>query len=274
MTGETPYRVVLLSKASVGDTKREVLCRLAATDGVEIAGIVVEDIIHGSLSSYVWTFLNKIIRRRGRGYPVRAYKAGTDLLGALVATLDAGSSNENDDRKPDNAPLSNVPTVEVSDMLSEHAGRQIKALDPDLGLVWGTRILPPRIFNVPTDGSIGVHTGKIPKCRGGPAGFWELYHGEREAGVTVQELIEELDAGRIVRRETVLIARDDDPADVRARQNEITTDLVVESVRGLANGTLKLQEWDSEKRPINAPPTIPQLARFWIRQRGRRSVKI
>jgi len=271
-TEETPYRVVLLSKAGVGSTKRETLRRLRATDGIEVAGIVVEDMIHGSPSRYARSLLRKLVRRRGRSYPVRAYNAGTDILDSLAGALGSAGGDAGDHGEPDRPSLSDVPTVEVSDMLSDTARGQIRALDPDLGLVWGTRVLPPRVFELPTDGSVGVHAGKIPEYRGGPAGFWELYYGEREAGVTVQKLAEELDAGSIVRQETVPIEHDDDPADVRARQAAITADLVVEAVRGLAAGSLEPREWDGEKRPVNTPPTVPQLVRFRIRRRGRRSV--
>jgi len=276
MSDEEPYRVVLLSKAGVGRQKREVLRGLAASDDIEVAGIVVEDMIHGSSSEYVRTLLHEIARRRGRGYPVRVYNAARDVFGTLLGSLPTPEGTDGDPRSedgPDRTSLTDVSLIEVSDMLNEHARERIEALNPDLGIVWGTRILPPRIFDVPTDGSIGVHAGKIPEYRGGPAGFWELYHGEREAGVTVQDLNEELDARQIVRQETVPIGRGDSPADVRARQDGITADLVVEAVRGLKDGTLEPRDWDGEKRPVNTPPTIPQLVRFRIRQRGRRSVE-
>lgn len=259
------YRVILLSKAGVGGAKRETLARLADTDGITVAGVVVEDMIHGSLPEYVADLLRKVIRRRGRGYPVRVFNAVRDVAGTVRRRLSPAESDDGDTNQSDDSALADVPVIEVSDMLSDDTASEIRAMDPDLAIVWGTRILPRRIFDIPTDGSVGVHAGKIPEYRGGPAGFWELYYGEDEAGVTVQKLNEELDAGRILKQETVSIGPGDTPADVRAKQHEITADLVIESVRGLADGSLEPRGWDGAKGRVNTPPTIPQLVRFWLR---------
>lgn len=265
---EDEYGVVLLSKAGVGGGKRETLARLADTDGITVAGVVVEDMIHGSLPEYVTDLLRKVIRRRGSGYPVRGFNAARDIAKTVRSRLSPTESDGDGDTDPDDDPLADVPVREVSDMLSDRAASEIRAMDPDLAIVWGTRILPRRIFDIPTDGSIGVHAGKIPEYRGGPAGFWELYYGEDEAGVTVQKLNEELDAGQIVKQETVAIDPGDTLADVRAKQHGITADLVVDSVRGLADGSLEPRDWDGEKRPVNTPPSLGQLLAF--RLRGRR----
>jgi folate-dependent phosphoribosylglycinamide formyltransferase PurN len=259
------YRVVLLSKAGVGGGKRETLARLADTDGITVAGVVVEDMIHGSLPEYVTDLLRKVIRRRGRGYPVRGFNAARDIAKTVRSRLSPTESDGDGDTDPDDDPLADVPVREVSDMLSDRAASEIRAMDPNLAIVWGTRILPRRVFDIPTDGSIGVHAGKIPEYRGGPAGFWELYYGENEAGVTVQKLNEELDAGQIIKQETVPIDSGDTAADVRAKQQEITADLVIEAVRGLADGSLEPRGWDGTKGRVNTPPTIPQLVRFWLR---------
>jgi hypothetical protein len=263
------YRVVLLTKAGVGDVKRDVLKRLTEVDGVAVGGIIVEDVIHGSTTEYVGGTLRKLLRYRGRGYPVRTFSAAKDVFQTARARLSL-TGGVDDGESTGSDPLADIPIIEVSDMTSDHAEGQIRALNPDLGVVWGTRILPQRIFDIPTDGSIGIHAGRIPNYRGGPAGFWELYYGESEAGVTVQKLNEALDAGKIVTQETVPIQAGDSPADVRERQQAITTDLVVDAVVGLAKGSLEPRDWDGEKRSVNTPPTILELVRFRLRQWGRR----
>lgn len=54
-------------------------------------------------------------------------------------------------------------------------------------------------------GVLSFHHGDMRRFRGAPAGFWELYHGEREMGVTVQRLVERLDAGGIVAEQRIPI---------------------------------------------------------------------
>jgi folate-dependent phosphoribosylglycinamide formyltransferase PurN len=264
------YRVVLLTKAGIGGAKRNVLKRLIETDVLTVVGIVVEDMIHGPLTAYVGDTLRRLLRYRGRGYPVRTFYAARDVFRTIQSRLSTTDAETVDDEATETDPLADVPIIEVSDMTSNHAAGQIRALNPDLGIVWGTRILPQQIFDIPTNGSVGIHAGKIPEYRGGPAGFWELYYGESEAGVTVQKLNEALDAGQIVAQRTVPIEAGDSPADIRERQHAITENLVVDAVVGLAEDSLKPRDWGGEKRPVNTPPTVLELLRFRLRQWSRR----
>lgn len=264
---DSDYKVVLLTKAGVSHKKWKALERLNDTKGITVVGIIVEDLIHGSLPTFSANLLRKIIRHRGRGYPYRAFNAGRDIVRNVLSHISITRNDVDDSSSsPSECDLSSIPIIKVSDMLSDYAESQIKRFEPDLAIVWGTRILPRRIFEIPTDGSIGIHAGKIPEYRGGPAGFWEIYNGETRAGVTVQKLNEQLDAGKIVKQATVPIKPDDSPADVRDRQTEITVDLVVEAVRGISDGSLEPRNWDGSKGKVNTPPTIAELVRYWLRR--------
>lgn len=258
------YQVILLTKAGIGPAKRTVLSKLAATDGINVLAVIKEDLIHGSITQYVGSLLRNFAIRRGRGYPFRAFNFARDVSRTLCSRF---AIKCDEGKNGDGKPMPDVPVKEVPDMLSKRTENLIRNLDPDLAIVWGTRILPQRVFNIPTDGSIGVHAGKIPEYRGGPAGFWELYNDESEAGVTVQQLSEELDAGEILRQEMVPIKPHDMPGDIRARQHEITADLVFEAVHGLSDGSIEPKEWDETKGNVNTPPTLLQLAKFWLRRK-------
>ena len=75
------------------------------------------------------------------------------------------------------------------------------ALQADLGVLAGTSILKPAVFGIPRLGSINLHSGKLPEYRGAPVGFWELYNGEREVGISIHRVAAKLDAGPILRQE-------------------------------------------------------------------------
>jgi hypothetical protein len=259
------YRVVLLTKSGLSEQQRRTISRLQETADIAVVGIAIEDMIHGGLVDFTRNLVQSIIRARGQGYAVRSYHVARDLIKTLRSRLEIGGGR--DDGTGSEDVVADIPVKYFSDMVSGECARYIRELDPDLGIVWGTRILPESIFGVPTDGSIGLHSGKIPEYRGGPAGFWEIYNGEDMAGVTVQQLNEDLDAGQIILQREVPIEPQDSPADVREKQNELTVDMVVKSVVGIQNGALEPSEWDGEKRPVNTPPTISQLLRYWWRRR-------
>ena len=72
------------------------------------------------------------------------------------------------------------------DIHSEEALQFVRHFDADLGLVFGTRILKPTLFEIPKQGSINIHKRKVPDYRGGGAvGLWELLDDQQEIGVTV-----------------------------------------------------------------------------------------
>jgi len=63
-------------------------------------------------------------------------------------------------------------------------------------------IIPPWMIELPRLGSINLHSGKAPEYRGAAPGFWELYNGEREVGITIHRVATALDAGDILLQET------------------------------------------------------------------------
>ena len=67
------------------------------------------------------------------------------------------------------------------------------------------RIIPPEVFTMPRLKTINLHPSLLPKLRGAAPIEWALINGERESGVTVQLINEELDAGDIILQERIAI---------------------------------------------------------------------
>ncbi len=95
---------------------------------------------------------------------------------------------------PDLSARHGIPLVTVDSLNSEEAQGHLARMGADLGLVIGTRILKRQTFAIPRLGSVNVHKGKVPEYRGQPPAFWELYHGEKQAGVTIHMVEAKLDA--------------------------------------------------------------------------------
>jgi hypothetical protein len=79
--------------------------------------------------------------------------------------------------------------------------RLLRELKPDIGVVVATHKLRPEVFSLPRLGSINLHLGKAPEFRGSSPGFWELYLGVPEVGVTVHRVTDTLDGGDILAQE-------------------------------------------------------------------------
>jgi folate-dependent phosphoribosylglycinamide formyltransferase PurN len=119
----------------------------------------------------------------------------------------------------------------------------LKAASVDLGVIAGTYILRQDVFAIPRLGSINLHSGKVPEYRGAAPAFWELYNGETEVGITIHEVVQEVDSGRVLRQECFPIdpAPAGDPLDyVERYRHEILRPngirLLAETVSAIATG--------------------------------------
>jgi peptidoglycan/xylan/chitin deacetylase (PgdA/CDA1 family) len=125
------------------------------------------------------------------------------------------------------------------DIHSDPALDFVRRLKPDLGLVFGTRILKPALFEIPKQGSINIHKRKVPDYRGGGAvGLWELLDGQKEIGVTVHRVEAKVDVGAVVRSALIAIEPFDDLESLALKADVVGADLIVAAVRDFANGTM------------------------------------
>src|SRR5262249_46731715 len=125
----------------------------------------------------------------------------------------------------------------VGNLNGPEAMRVLTECNADLGIVLGTRILKRTTFSVPRLGSINLHKGKVPEYRGMPPGFWELYDGAREAGVTVHFVDDGLDTGDIVYTAGVPILPLDTPVSLREKLNQKGACAMAEAVSLIQAGS-------------------------------------
>jgi methionyl-tRNA formyltransferase len=88
----------------------------------------------------------------------------------------------------------------VPDIHSVNVLQHVRSLDPDLGLIYGSPILKPALFETPHLGTLGIHHGKAPEYRGKKTTFWEIYNGEKTVAVTIQKVNAGLDTGDILKQ--------------------------------------------------------------------------
>jgi methionyl-tRNA formyltransferase/peptidoglycan/xylan/chitin deacetylase (PgdA/CDA1 family) len=113
----------------------------------------------------------------------------------------------------------------------------VRALNPNIGLIYGTRILKPQLFTIPSGGSINIHKHKLPDYRGGGApGLWEMRDGQSSMTVTVHRVVESVDAGAILGERTFPIEPLDTLESVGLKADLFSIDLLVDVLGDLALG--------------------------------------
>ena len=160
----------------------------------------------------------------------------------------------------------------VPDIHAETVLKRLRAMDADLGLIYGSPILKPRLFQIPRLGTLGIHHGKMPQYRGKKTTFWSMYNGEETAGVTIQLVNAGVDTGQIIQRGEVVIGRKS-MVQVKRELEELGFSLYVQGILDLKRGLARLVPESGPKGKLYRDPTPGDFVRFWWRQlKGRRHV--
>jgi len=116
--------------------------------------------------------------------------------------------------------------------------QQLKALNADLQIVVAFRMLPEVVWNMPPMGSVNLHGSLLPQYRGAAPINWAVINGEKKTGVTTFKLKHEIDTGDILLQESFPIGDNETAGEVHDRMKEIGAQLLLKTVKGLAEGTL------------------------------------
>lgn len=111
------------------------------------------------------------------------------------------------------------------------------ALDPDLGVVaaYG-RILTNTLLTTPRLGMINVHASLLPRYRGAAPVHRAVQAGERETGVTIMQVVPELDAGPIFATAVRPIGPDETSQEVEDDLAHLGARLLVRVIGEIAAG--------------------------------------
>ena len=121
----------------------------------------------------------------------------------------------------------------------------LRAWKPDLIAVTAFgRILPSVILDLPPQGCVNVHASLLPKYRGAGPIQWAIINAERETGITTMLMDAGMDTGAILLQERVLIGPEETAGSLSTTLAEVGGRLLVETIRGLKDGTVTPQPQD------------------------------
>ena len=122
---------------------------------------------------------------------------------------------------------------------------QLRSLNADLQLVVAFRMLPETVWNMPRLGSVNLHGSLLPDYRGAAPINWAIIRGEKKTGVTTFKLKHEIDTGNILLQESFAIGENETAGEVHDKMKELGARVLLDTVKGLAEGTLKERSQDS-----------------------------
>lgn len=253
--GNRPIRVVMFgSGPQLNQDAKQFLCRLEEHPEIELLGAFCQ----APSQSVQAVFVDLWRRRRWLAFPLFAIWVIHKTTRFVLYRREEISLQRNLDQMADRIHF--VPDIHAQSVLD-----QVRALKPDLGLIYGSPLLKPELFEIPRFGTLGIHHGKVPEYRGNKTTFWAIYNGERVAGVTIQKVNRGLDTGSIVQAGEVSTQG----RAYRAVVHELEAlglDLYLQAILEVKHGTATYTPQSGASGNLYRNPKPVDFLRFWGRQ--------
>jgi methionyl-tRNA formyltransferase len=112
------------------------------------------------------------------------------------------------------------------------------------------RIIPQWMIDLPRFGNINLHASLLPKYRGAAPIQWAIAKGEPVTGVTIMRIDAGLDTGDIFLHAEETIKPEDTALTLGRRLAHTGAELMIQTLAGLAQGTIHPQPQDNEKATL------------------------
>lgn len=154
--------------------------------------------------------------------------------------------------------LAQIPLRTVENFNSVEAIRILRQSEADLGIVLDARPLNPEVFLLPSMGCWTVLRGKVPQYRGEEPVFWQLFHDEAEAAVTVHHVDQGMNTGDVILTRHIPIHENDTEATLHRKLDLAAGEALAEALGFVTQGKVPRLAQKGTKGSPNPPPTWQQ----------------
>src|SRR5580765_8099358 len=133
-----------------------------------------------------------------------------------------------------------LPVLQPASVKTPEFSADLTSLHADVAVVaaYG-QILTQLLLDTPRLGMINVHASLLPRYRGAAPVHRAIINGDAETGVTIMRLVKALDAGGMLAVARRPIGADETSVDVERDLANIGARLLVSTVPGLLDGTVR-----------------------------------
>lgn len=122
------------------------------------------------------------------------------------------------------------------------------------------QFLPNRLLDS-VDFAVNVHASLLPKYRGGAPIHYAIINGDKEAGVTIMEMVKEMDAGDMIAHRAIPIEETDNVGTMFEKLALVGRDLLLETLPRYLAGDLKPVPQDNNQVTFS-PNILPEEERI------------
>ncbi len=144
-----------------------------------------------------------------------------------------------------------LPVLQVRRVREPETQELLRGLRPQLQVVVAFgQILPRSVIEIAPLGTLNVHASLLPRYRGAAPIQWAIACGETETGVTTMLIDEGLDTGPTLLARSLAIGAEETAAELEPRLARLGAELLLESLRGLAEGRLTPRPQDHARATL------------------------
>ncbi len=195
------------------------------------------------------------------------FSALRDAGEQIVAVSSVTGTAERPDALWAAAQEANIPSFPTGDLKKADVLEAYATTKPDLGVMaFVTHILPERVLDLPTRGTIQYHPSLLPRHRGISSMHWAIRQGETNTGLTVFWVDKGIDTGPILLQRETHITPDDTVGSLYFdRLFPMGVDALTEAVRLVREGSAPRIKQDDALATYDPPADDSNSAIDWSR---------
>ena len=155
----------------------------------------------------------------------------------------------------------NLPVYQPEKMSGSDEMAELMTLGAD-GIVTAAfgQFLPTKLLDS-VDFAVNVHASLLPKYRGGAPIHYAIINGDKEAGVTIMEMVKKMDAGDMIAKASTPITDEDNVGTMFEKLAVIGRDLLLKTLPDYIAGNIKPEPQDESKATFS-PNITPEEERI------------
>ena len=123
-------------------------------------------------------------------------------------------------------------------------------------------MLPQSVWNLPSKGTINLHTSLLPNYRGAAPINWVLINGEKETGITTFFIDQQIDSGAIIKQEKITLTDKTTAAELHNTLMNKGSDLLINTLNSIKNNTVIQQDQEHNSAMSEAPKLTKELLKI------------
>lgn len=176
-----------------------------------------------------------------RGYAVlqKLLAAKTHIAGILCLIEDAHEEQLHE-KITQSAKEHHIPIFYTTDIKPSDYANVLQKIKPDIAFAIGWRyLINEKAYRIPPRGTLILHDSLLPRYRGFAPMNWAIINGEKETGVTLFYIAEQVDCGPIVDQLKIDISLRDTAKTVDEKIIRLYEEIIIKNLPALATGTAK-----------------------------------